>query len=66
MGITHSSKPKQRLAGSKMPLIVEILYNASNASNKELIRTQTLVKNCIVSVDPTPFKYYWYIHILKL
>ena len=38
---------------------MEVLYNASN---NELVRTQTLVKNCIVSVDPTPFKYYWYIH----
>ena len=39
--------------------IFEVLYNASN---NELVRTQTLVKNCIVSVDPTPFKFYWYIH----
>ena len=39
--------------------ILEVFYNASN---NELVRTQTLVKNCIVSVDPTPFKFYWYIH----
>ena len=39
--------------------IVEVIYNATN---NELVRTQTLVKNCIVSIDPTPFKYYWYIH----
>jgi small subunit ribosomal protein S8e len=39
--------------------ILEVLYNASN---NELVRTQTLVKNCIVSVDPTPFKYYWTIN----
>lgn len=39
--------------------ILEVLYNATN---NELVRTQTLVKNTIVSVDPTPFKYYWYIH----
>ena len=39
--------------------ILEVLYNATN---NELVRTQTLVKNSIVSVDPTPFKYYWYIH----
>jgi small subunit ribosomal protein S8e len=38
--------------------ILEVLYNASN---NELVRTQTLVKNCIVSVDSTPFKFYWYI-----
>ena len=39
--------------------IVEVVYNATN---NELVRTQTLVKNSIVTVDPTPFKYYWYIH----
>ena len=39
--------------------ILEVLYNASN---NELVRTQTLVKNCIVSVDSTPFKYYWHIN----
>lgn len=39
--------------------VLEVVYNATN---NELVRTQTLVKNCIVAVDPTPFKYYWYIH----
>ena len=39
--------------------ILEVLYNSSN---NELVRTQTLVKNCIVSVDSTPFKYYWHIN----
>ena len=39
--------------------ILEVLYNSSN---NELVRTQTLVKNCIVAVDSTPFKYYWYIN----
>ena len=39
--------------------ILDVLYNASN---NELVRTQTLVKNCIVAVDSTPFKYYWYIN----
>ena len=38
--------------------ILEVLYNSSN---NELVRTQTLVKNCIVAVDSTPFKFYWYI-----
>ena len=42
--------------------ILEVLYNASN---NELVRTQTLVKNCIVSVDSTPFKYYWYINFTE-
>ncbi|MCQ2817873.1 MAG: 30S ribosomal protein S8e [archaeon] len=39
--------------------ILEVVYNATN---NELVRTQTLVKNTIVSVDPSPFKFYWYIH----
>ena len=39
--------------------IVEVVFNATN---NELVRTQTLVKNCIVAIDTTPFKYYWYIH----
>ena len=39
--------------------ILEVIYNSTN---NELVRTQTVVKNCIVAVDPTPFKYYWHIH----
>jgi small subunit ribosomal protein S8e len=39
--------------------ILEVLYNATH---NELIRTQRVVKGCVVSVDPTPFKYYWHIH----
>ena len=30
-----------------------------NASNNELVRTKTLVKNSIVQIDATPFKQ-WY------
>ncbi len=39
--------------------ILEVIYNATN---NELVRTQTIVKNTIVAVDPTPFKYFWYLH----
>lgn len=39
--------------------ILEVVYNATN---NEYVRTKTLTKNTIVTVDPTPFKYYWYIH----
>ena len=35
-----------------------ILSVAYNATSNELVRTQTLVKNCIVSVDAAPFKQY--------
>lgn len=33
--------------------ILDVKYNASN---NELVRTQTLVKNAIVEVDAAPFK----------
>lgn len=36
--------------------ILDVVYNASN---NELVRTQTLVKNAIVQVDAAPFKQ-WY------
>jgi small subunit ribosomal protein S8e len=36
-----------------------ILAVAYNASNNELVRTNTLVKNCIVQIDATPFRQ-WY------
>jgi small subunit ribosomal protein S8e len=36
--------------------ILDVVYNASN---NELVRTKTLVKNCIVEVDATPFRQ-WY------
>ena len=39
--------------------IIEVIYNATH---NELVRTQRIVKGCIVSIDPTPFKYYWHIH----
>lgn len=36
--------------------VLEVVYNASN---NELVRTNTLVKGAIVSVDATPFRQ-WY------
>uniref|UniRef100_A0A8C2E4U4 Small ribosomal subunit protein eS8 n=1 Tax=Cyprinus carpio TaxID=7962 RepID=A0A8C2E4U4_CYPCA len=36
--------------------IIDVVYNASN---NELVRTKTLVKNCIVLVDSTPYRQ-WY------
>merc|ERR1712137_1305865 len=36
--------------------ILTVLYNASN---NELVRTNTLVKNCIAQIDATPFRQ-WY------
>lgn len=37
--------------------ILDVVYNASN---NELVRTQTLVKSAIVQVDAAPFKQ-WYL-----
>jgi len=36
--------------------ILAVVYNASN---NELVRTNTLVKNCIIQIDATPFRL-WY------
>jgi small subunit ribosomal protein S8e len=36
--------------------IVKVVYNASN---NELVRTNTLVKGCIVEIDAVPFRQ-WY------
>merc|ERR1712087_305611 len=36
--------------------ILSVVYNSSN---NELVRTNTLVKNCIVQIDATPFRQ-WY------
>ncbi|EDV20362.1 expressed hypothetical protein [Trichoplax adhaerens] len=41
---------------SRKSRILDVVYNASN---NELVRTKTLVKNCIVQIDATPFKQ-WY------
>eukprot|EP00921_Rhytidocystis_pertsovi_P007700 GHVQ01012753.1.p1 GENE.GHVQ01012753.1~~GHVQ01012753.1.p1 ORF type:complete len:208 (+),score=22.81 GHVQ01012753.1:136-759(+) len=41
---------------SRKARILDVVYNASN---NELVRTKTLVKNSIVLVDATPFKQ-WY------
>ncbi len=39
--------------------ILDVVYNASN---NELVRTKTLVKNCIVQVDSTPFRQWYEAH----
>ena len=39
--------------------IIDVLYNASN---NELVRTKTLVKNCVISIDCTPFRTWYEAH----
>merc|ERR1719389_317901 len=42
---------------SRKTRVIDVVYNATN---NELVRTKTLVKNCIVKVDATPFRA-WYL-----
>merc|ERR1719392_79515 len=39
--------------------ILDVVYNASN---NELVRTKTLVKNAIVQIDATPFRQWYEAH----
>eukprot|EP00995_Heteronema_vittatum_P010051 NODE_545_length_1304_cov_3695.645418_g393_i0.p1 GENE.NODE_545_length_1304_cov_3695.645418_g393_i0~~NODE_545_length_1304_cov_3695.645418_g393_i0.p1 ORF type:complete len:356 (+),score=170.61 NODE_545_length_1304_cov_3695.645418_g393_i0:101-1168(+) len=39
--------------------ILDVVYNSTN---NELVRTKTLVKGCIVSIDCTPFRNWYYKH----
>lgn len=39
--------------------IIDVKYNATN---NELVRTKTLVKNSIVEVDATPFREWYKLH----
>ena len=38
---------------SRKTRILDVMYNASN---NELVRTKTLVKNAVIQIDATPFK----------
>merc|ERR1712117_119792 len=44
---------------TKKVRILDVVYNASN---NELVRTKTLVKNSIVQVDATPFRQWYEAH----
>ena len=44
---------------SRKTRVLDVLYNASN---NELVRTKTLVKNCIVQVEAGPFKTWYETH----
>lgn len=46
-------------AFSSKARILDVVYNATN---NELVRTKTLVKNSIVQVDATPFKKFYAEH----
>merc|ERR1719389_670987 len=42
---------------SRKTRIIDVVYNATN---NELVRTKTIVKNCIVKIDANPFRQ-WYL-----
>jgi len=42
--------------------ILDVVYNASN---NELVRTKTLVKNAVIQIDATPFRQYYEQHYGK-
>jgi len=42
--------------------IIDVVYNASN---NELVRTKTLVKNCVVQIESTPFRQWYEEHYLQ-
>jgi len=42
---------------SKKTRVLDVVYNSTN---NELVRTKTLVKNCVVRIDATPFRQ-WYL-----
>jgi len=46
-------------ATTRKTRILDVVYNASN---NELVRTKTLVKNCIVQIDATPFRQWFEQH----
>ena len=45
--------PPSLAAVTKKTRVLDVVYNASN---NELVRTKTLVKNCIIQIDATPFR----------
>ena len=44
---------------AKKAKVLDVVYNSSN---NELVRTKTLVKNCIIQIDATPFKSWYLAH----
>jgi ribosomal protein S8E len=44
---------------TKKARILDVVYNASN---NELVRTKTIVKNAIVQIDSTPFRQWYELH----
>ena len=47
---------------SRKTRVLDVVYNASN---NELVRTKTLVKNCVIQIDSTPFRQ-WFVYIFCL
>ncbi|ELK23708.1 40S ribosomal protein S8 [Myotis davidii] len=53
-GWTWATSPgAQSVVRAKQGLFIDVVYNASN---NELVRTKTLVKNCLLLIDSTPYQ----------
>lgn len=62
-GISYRFSPVHRCVRAIFPARTYRLGSFSvvyNASNNEMVRTKTLVKNAIIQIDATPFKH-WYV-----
>ncbi|TRY84182.1 hypothetical protein DNTS_026063 [Danionella cerebrum] len=55
-GYLCSNSEKDLSGCTRKTRIIDVVYNASS---NELVRTKTLVKNCIILVDSTPYRQ-WY------
>lgn len=54
------SWPSQAI--SRKSRVIDVVYNASN---NELVRTKTLVKNAIVQIDSAPYRQWYEAHYLQ-
>merc|ERR1712226_1814396 len=59
MGISRDKRHKRRSTGGRMPC-------HQKKRKYELVRTNTLVKNCVVQIDGTPFRQYYEKHYAVL
>ena len=57
LSLTHGNFSWGSESQSKTTRVIDVVYNATN---NELVRTKTMVKNCIVKIDANPFRA-WYL-----
>lgn len=57
--LSHALFLSLYVVSTKKTRILDVVYNASN---NELVRTKTLVKNSIIQIDATPFRTWYEAH----